>query len=239
MAFPIFRDTHTCFFRSVLVCCIPAKFLVLRFFWVSKNAVLRWFPHCMLLWDKGEILAHMTGFSQFSFPQPGLKAQLAAAAPGLSCRHFWLQMTFLFTQFSSTCSYQCFGEVAGKTEDSRSWVFCCWRWSIQSVPSTSSLCPHTSWSPTHYEMLQLLFPHCPMACSPNYFSPVSFLTRCQTEEDTWTLPSSLFIPSCSGFLLLPCMVPWVKVFALPPSLRTPYQIHQTHLSGPINILLNK
>lgn len=149
--------------------------------------------------------------------QPGCKAQLAATAPGLSCRHFWLQITFLFTQFSSTCSYQCFGEASGKTEDSRSWVFYHWRWSIQAVLSISSLCPHTSYSPTHFQMLQLLFPHCSTTCSPNYFSPLTSLTWCQTKEDTWTLPSSLFIPSCSEFQLLPCMVPGVKVFALPPN----------------------
>lgn len=148
---------------------------------------------------------------------PGLKAQLAAPAPGLSCRHFWLEIAFLFTQFSSTCSYQCFWEATGKTEESRLWVFYCWRWSIQvcaqhQLPlSTHFLKPHTlpdgaAPLPTllHGLLTQLLFSSL-------------FPTWCQTKEGTWILTSLLFIPSCSDFQLPPCMVPRIKVLALPPN----------------------
>lgn len=136
-------------------------------------------------------------------PQPALKAQLAATAPGLSCRHFWLQTAFLFTQFSSTCSCQCFWEATGKTEGSRPWVFYCWRsilcseWicvlTLPQVPHTSRCCSSTL---LHGLLTQLFF--------SSLFSHLV-----PDKRDTRTLISSLFIPSCSEFLFLPCMVPRV------------------------------
>lgn len=65
----------------------------------------------------------------------------------------------------------------------------------------------------------------PMACyllfyffysNPLFFSSL-FSHLVPDKRDTWTLTSSLFIPSCSEFQSLPCMVPRVKLFALPPS----------------------
>lgn len=137
-------------------------------------------------------------------------------------------MTFLFSQFSSTCSYQCLWEAAGRTEDRRPWVFYCWKCSIQSGLSISSLCPKV--------------PHPSRLCSSSHTDPWP------THPIISLLPLSHLVPDKRqhldyDHLIIYSQLPWISVTSLHgptgclPFLPTPSAQAENSIPGTPNTLL--
>lgn len=169
-------------------------------------------------------------------------------------------MTFLSTQFSSSCSNQCFWEATGKTEDSRPWsnvergaARSGSVWDLRKCVDTGSWCwVHRLDAPSP----AVKYPWPAIFCFiffilTHYFSPPSFLTWCQTKETLGLWPVHYLFPAALNFSHFPAWshglscLPFLPAQSsqpensLPDAPNTPFRPHK-HLPEWINqfIFLN-